>query len=79
MKIDVYTRVMLTIIACCLVWLCLDAPFSLQAQTQGNFPQGNNPNGNRVLVAGWVDETGSVRLFPGPSPAAGNALPVSQR
>jgi hypothetical protein len=71
MRIDLYTKAMLTMIAGCLLWLCLDAPSVLTPM------HAQNSNASRVLVAGWVDQGGTVRLFP--SPTASNALPVIQR
>ncbi len=49
MLTDVYTRGILTVIALCLVWLCLNglAPaVTAQAQAQ------------RVVIVGWADEAG---------------------
>ena len=63
MRTDLYTKLMLTIIAACLVWLCLGGPSvltPLRAQ-----------NANRVYLAGWVDDGGYDKRFPN------NPLPVS--
>ncbi len=47
--VDRYTRVVLTVIALCLVWLCVNGmPQRVQAQS------GAQP----VLLAGWVDGSG---------------------
>jgi len=70
-RTDVYTKLMLTIIACCLVWLCLTGAFpitALEAQTP------SAPD--RVLLAGWVDSNGYVRTFP-PVGSNINPLPVA--
>lgn len=46
--VDRYTRVVLTVIAACLVWLCVNG-MPQRAQAQGAQP---------VLLAGWVDGHG---------------------
>ena len=66
MAVDRYTKAVLTIIAICLVWLSLGGPTLLPAvaaQTSGG-----------VVVAGWVDEDGTVRRLPRGS--GGQGLPV---
>jgi hypothetical protein len=55
MRIDLYTKTVLTVIAACLVWMSLGGPslltpVSAQAPTTSGY--------QRVLVAGWVDNTG---------------------
>jgi hypothetical protein len=55
MAVDQYTKLVLTVIAVCLVWLSLSGPALItpvSAQADG------------VLLRGWVDETGAVLLFP---------------
>jgi hypothetical protein len=67
MKIDLYTKSVLTIIAICLMYLCLGRPTivpTAQAQAEPS----------RVLLAGWVDFGGRVRYFAPHDP--GGALPV---
>jgi len=59
MTVDRYTKLLLTVIAVCLVWLSLGGtalitPVSAQV-------------GDRVILAGWVDENGTVLSFPAPS------------
>jgi hypothetical protein len=66
MRIDLYTRVMLTIIAACLVWLSLGGSAVLtdaHAQSQSH-----------VLIAGWIDHSGKKHTLE----CCGNeaALPV---
>jgi hypothetical protein len=55
MKIDRYTKGVLTVIAACLLYLCMcssAASINVSAQTR---------EGERVLIAGWVDRAGNVR------------------
>ena len=61
MAVDRYTKLVLTVIAGCLVWLTIGGPSPMtpvSAQTN-----------QRVLVAGWVDESGAVFSFPKAPPA----------
>jgi hypothetical protein len=56
MAVDRYTKLVLTVIAVCLIWLSAGGPSLIspvEAQT-----------GDRVLLAGWVDAKGSVVRFP---------------
>ncbi len=55
MTVDRYTKVVLTVIAACLVWLSLGGP-SLITPVQAQ--------NDRVYLAGWVDERGTARAFP---------------
>ena len=55
MNVDVYTKVILTVIAACLLWLSFGGPSLLtpvEAQQAG-----------RIVVAGWIDEAGIQRSF----------------
>jgi hypothetical protein len=59
MSVDRYTKLVLTVIAVCLVWISLGGPSLItpvKAQTA-----------DRVLLAGWVDAKGAVLQFP-PAP-----------
>jgi hypothetical protein len=59
MTVDRYTKVVLTVIAVCLVWIALGGPSVItpvSAQV-----------GDRVILAGWVDERGSFKAFPAPT------------
>lgn len=63
MTIDRYTKIVLTVIALCLVWLSLGGPAvipSVDAQRLSKY--------DRVLVAGWVDRKGFEHAFPMPEP-----------
>ena len=62
MKIDTYTKVMLTIIAVCLVWLSVGGPSMIAVAAQDDRAQ-------RVVLAGWADTTGYVRPMTSESPA----------
>jgi hypothetical protein len=53
MTIDRYTRVVLTVIAVCLVWLSLGGP-SLVTPVSAQKLSGYD----RVLIAGWIDAAG---------------------
>ena len=58
MTVDRYTKVVLTVIAVCLVWIAfggqsVTTPVSAQV-------------GERVILAGWVDQRGSFQAFPAP-------------
>ena len=55
MAVDRYTKVVLTVIAVCLVWLSFGGSSVTSVSAQ---------SGERVLLAGWVDEKGAVRQFP---------------
>ena len=55
MAVDRYTKLVLTVIAVCLVWLSFGGPSLItpvSAQADG------------VLLRGWVDESGTVLSFP---------------
>ena len=70
MRIDLYTKAVLTVIALCLVYLCLDrasvAP-SVQAQAQeGQFQRQLL---QRVVIAGWLDAEGQERRLPANVPS----------
>ena len=57
MAMDRYTKAVLTVIAVCLVWLSLGGPALITSvSAQGD--------GERVILSGWVDETGSVVKLP---------------
>jgi hypothetical protein len=56
MKVDRYTRVVLTVIAVCLVWLSLGGPSLL---TPVAAQQSRQSGYERVIIAGWID-SGSV-------------------
>ena len=72
MTVDRYTKVVLTVIAVCLVWIALGGPSPItpvSAQV-----------GERVILAGWVDKDGTVRQFPTPfygrAPEAPAGVPI---
>ena len=68
MAIDRYTKVILTVIAVCLVWLSIGGP-SLITPVRAQDKQ-------QVILAGWISQDGKVRqLTPGAS-ANTDSLPV---
>ena len=54
MTIDLYTKTVLTVIAACLVYLCLGRPAVVPAAQAQDQP-------SRVVIAGW--EPGPLRVF----------------
>jgi len=60
MRIDLYTKTVLTVIAVCLVWIALGGPSVLTAvQAQGTAVQ-------NVRIVGWGSSGGSSRELPLP-------------
>ena len=57
MRIDLYTKAVLTIIAACLVYLALGGPSVLSVARA-------EPETTRVVITGWVDATGTVQQLP---------------
>jgi hypothetical protein len=55
MAIDRYTKLVLTVIAVCLVWLSVGGPSLITPVSA---------QADSVLLRGWVDETGAVLAFP---------------
>jgi hypothetical protein len=74
MRVDIYTKAILTIIAVCLLWLCLRGTTVIpvaEAQTSSAT--------QKVHVAGWIDANGEVHLLPTKSQNKNSALPVDAR
>jgi len=70
MRIDAYTKVVLTIIAACLVYLAFAGRAVMPVARAES-------DGSRVLITGWVDADGRVQRLPSaPSLGGGLALPV---
>lgn len=73
MRIDLYTRVVLTVIAVCLVWLSVGGPSLLTPVAA------QNTGYERVAIVGWVDaaglEHGLQTVSRGPTPG----LPMEAR
>lgn len=68
MRIDWYTRTVLTAIAACLMWLCLNS-IATPAEAQSG----------RVIIAGWVDDRGTTYKLPRRDSGTESApLPVSR-
>ena len=53
MKVDLYTKAVLTIIASCLMWLCFTQS-GLEATVHGQ-----NSGYERVVIIGWESEASS--------------------
>ena len=69
MRIDLYTKSVLTVIALSLIWLSLGGPAllpTIHAQRPG-YTSGYD----RVIIAGWVDEVGLEHRLPGAVPGSG--------
>jgi hypothetical protein len=58
MSVDRYTKVVLTVIAVCLVWVSLGGP-SLITPVSAQV-------GDRVVLAGWLDQNDVFIKFPPP-------------
>jgi hypothetical protein len=55
MKTDLYTRVVLTVIALCLLWMSVGGPLLITpVQARG---------GQSVVIAGWLNQSGEERNF----------------
>ena len=77
MRIDPYTKFVLTVIAVCLVWLSLGGPALLTVAQAQAAQTGVNVAHDRVLIAGWVDSTGNVHNLSDPSRANVPGVPVA--
>ena len=73
MALDRYTKVVLTVIAACLVWIAVGGP-SLIARVQAQ-------SDNRVTIAGRIDQDGNFRALPNPfnNPATPQQLKEQNR
>lgn len=74
MRIDLYTKMILTVIAACLVWLCISGtPLAPVVQAQ--------PARQEVVVVGWIDGEGDSYRLPKPGTFTRNtaALPVQTK
>lgn len=72
MRVDLYTKSVLTVIAICLVWLCVrNASVASVAYAQGDASGAYQ----HVVISGWVGGDGVVRAFPAPA-VAGKAAPL---
>ena len=70
MRIDAYTKVILTIIAACLVYLSFGGRAVMPVARAES-------DGSRVLITGWVDADGRIQRLPSaPSVGGALALPV---
>ena len=70
MRIDLYTKAVLTVIALCLVYLCIDrASVASTVQAQAQEGQFQRQLLQRVVIAGWLDAEGQERRLPGNIPS----------
>jgi hypothetical protein len=68
MAIDRYTKVVLTVIAVCLVWLSAGGPSLITSvRAQDN---------QHVILAGWISQDGKVRQLSAGEHAGTDSLPV---
>ncbi len=74
MRIDSYTKFVLSVIAACLVWLSLGGP-ALFTVAQAQYPAGGT--GDRVLISGWIDGTGKVHTLSDTGPSNVPGVPVA--
>jgi hypothetical protein len=69
MTIDRYTKTILTVIALCLIYLCLGRPgIAVPVAAQSGY--------QRVVVAGWVDKTGKELRLPAPLDSGTTIAPL---
>jgi hypothetical protein len=55
MKTDTYTRIVLTVIAVCLVWIAIGGPALIPRVEAQSSPQS-------VIIAGWKGEVGASHI-----------------
>ena len=67
MAVDRYTKAILTVITVCLVWLSLGGP-ALIAPVSAQPGPAQTSGYERVILYGWVDQSGAERRFPLISP-----------
>ena len=73
MTVDRYTKLVLTVIAVSLAWIAAGGPsITTPVDAQSN-------NGQRVVLAGWLDANNNVRPFPNPVLPSGNRQPGDGR
>lgn len=75
MRIDAYTKGVLTIIAVCLLWLSIGGPSLLPTAHAQTKPPTIAPD--HVVIAGWVNSSGQVMRFPSNTTMPVGGLPVS--
>ncbi len=72
MAIDRYAKVVLTVIALCLLYLCLGRP----AIMTGAAAQTSVASDSRLILRGWTDATGKEWRFPQPASYTNGAAPL---
>jgi hypothetical protein len=73
MTIDRYTKVVLTVIAACLLWISVGGP-SLLTPVSAQIVQPLQQH-QQVVLAGWADATGKIYPFAGAG-TGGSGVPV---
>lgn len=73
MAVDRYTKLVLTVIAACLVWLALGGPSLVKPMSAQQAVTGQS-----VILTGWVDSNGNLRRISTPpgTGATEGPLPV---
>jgi hypothetical protein len=75
MTVDRYTKVVLTVIAACLIWIAAGGPSLITpASAQGTPVLQPQYQHQQVVIAGWADATGKV--YSVAAGAAGGGVPV---
>jgi hypothetical protein len=69
MSVDRYTKLVLTVIAVCLVWLSVGGPSLITPVTA-------QADRQDVYIAGWVGADGKVRQLGQPSRGTTDPIPV---
>ncbi len=76
MRIDIYTKFVLTVIALCLIWLSAGGPATLPT-ARAQVSQPRIEGGERVIIAGWADEYGKIHSFPRDDANSLTGVPVA--
>ena len=68
MRVDLYTKTVLTVIAACLIWLCVrNTAVAPVAHAQGDASGAYH----HVVISGWVGGDGVIRKLPMPPGSVG--------
>jgi hypothetical protein len=67
MAVDSYTKLVLTVIAVCLVWLSVGGSSLITPVSAQN---------DRVYLAGWIDDSGRFMKFPAAPGVPDNSRPT---
>jgi hypothetical protein len=70
MRIDLYTKIVLTIIAACVVWMAVGGPIQLApVHAHANRP-------DAVTLSGWIDANGTSHRLPPVKNGGPSAQPI---